>query len=90
MSVITTLFGRQESTSREVAKNRLQLVLLHDRVDLSPGLMRQMKDDLVDVISKYVEIDVDGVEVSLSQNRRESCLTASIPVVGSRQKKRNR
>ena len=70
MSVFTRLFRRKEPTSREVAKERLQLVLIHDRVKLSPDVLQRMKDELVSAISKYVQIDRDGIEISLTQNKR--------------------
>jgi cell division topological specificity factor len=81
---LSRLFGRQKSTSREIAKNRLQLVLIQDRVNMSPQLLQTLKDELIAVISKYVEIDVDGTEITFTRNKRQSRLTADIPVVGAR------
>ena len=82
MRFLDRLFGRHEPTSREVAKDRLQLVLVHDRINISPAMLDTMKDEMIKVISKYVEIDPDGVEVTFSQSKRQSRLTADIPVVG--------
>lgn len=84
MSFFDRLLGRTESNSSQVAKNRLQLVLVHDRVDLSPGKMDQLKDDLIEVISKYVEIDQHGIDIALTNSNRQSRLTAQIPVVNVR------
>ena len=75
------LFGREPS-SAEQAKERLKLVLVHDRINISPAMLDTMKDEMIKVISKYVEIDPDGVEVTFSQSKRQSRLTADIPVVG--------
>lgn len=86
MSWLNTLFGRREPTSREVAKNRLQLVLVQDRVNMSPHLLQTLKDELISVISKYVEIDAQNMEVTFTQNKRQSRLTADIPVIGPRDK----
>jgi cell division topological specificity factor len=86
MNVFQRLFGRQEPTSRDIAKDRLQLVLVQDRVNLSPEKMNQLKDELIQVISKYVEIEKEGIEISLTQNGRRSRLTADIPVRGARLK----
>ena len=61
MNLLNQLFGGQRPTSREIAKSRLQLVLVHDRVDLSPQKMQLLKDELINTISKYVEIDVEGM-----------------------------
>lgn len=82
MRFLDRLFGRHEPTSRQVAKDRLQLVLVHDRISISPAMLDTMKDEMIKVISKYVEIDPDGVEVTFSQSKRQSRLTADIPVVG--------
>ena len=87
MKLLYRLFGRKEPNSREVARNRLKVILVHDRVNLSPGKMEQLKDDLVEVISKYVEIDQDGIDIALTASNRQSRLTAEFPVIGlSRQK----
>jgi cell division topological specificity factor len=82
MGFISRLFGSREPTSRDIARERLQLVLVQDRVKISPTLLEQMKDELITVISRYVEIDADGVEVILTQGRRETRLVANIPVAG--------
>lgn len=85
MNFFSRLFGKNE-TSSSVAKNRLQLVLVHDRVNLSPGKMDDLKDELIQVISKYVEIDQDGIDISLSQDQNQSRLTAHIPLLSPRQR----
>jgi cell division topological specificity factor len=84
MSWLNALFGRREPTSREIAKNRLQLVLVQDRVNMSPHLLQTLKDELISVISKYVEIDEENMEVTFTQSKRQSRLTADIPVIGAR------
>ena len=84
MGFLNRLWGRGEPTSRDIAKERLQLVLVHDRIKISPVLLDKMKDELITVISRYVEIDAEGVEVTFTQSKRESRLIADIPVVGPR------
>jgi cell division topological specificity factor len=84
MSWLNALFGRREPTSREIAKNRLQLVLVQDRVNMSPHLLQTLKDELISVISEYVEIDEENMEVTFTQSKRQSRLTADIPVIGAR------
>lgn len=76
------LFGRREPTSREIAKERLQLVLVQDRIKISPATLEKMKDEMITVISRYVEIEADSVQVTFTQGRRESRLVADIPVLG--------
>jgi cell division topological specificity factor len=87
MNWLSNLFGRQEPTSREIAKNRLQLVLVQDRMNMSPQLLQTLKDELIAVISKYVDIDVENMEVTFTQNKRQNRLTADIPVIGARSKR---
>jgi len=82
MGFLDRLLRPQQPASRDVAKERLQLVLVHDRIKISPGMMDRMKDELITVISRYVEIDADGVQVTFTQGKRESRLTADIPVIG--------
>lgn len=82
MGFLDSLFRRDRRTSREVAKERLQLVLVHDRIKISPAVLDKMKDEMISVISRYVEIEPDAVEVTFTQSRRESRLVADIPVVG--------
>jgi cell division topological specificity factor len=86
MGFLDRIFGQREPTSRDIAKERLQLVLVHDRINISPGLLDKMKDELITVISRYVEIEADGVEVTFTQSKRESRLVADIPVVGPAQR----
>lgn len=82
MGFLERLMGGRAPSSRQVAKERLQLVLVQDRIKLSPAMLERMKDELITVISRYVEIDADGVEVTFTQGKRESRLVADIPVVG--------
>ncbi len=82
MGFLDRIFGRRQPTSRQIAKERLQLVLVHDRVKISPAMLDKMKDELIAVISRYVEIEPEGVEVNLTQSRRESRLVANIPLTG--------
>ena len=83
MSLFQRLFGGGQSTGK-LAKDRLQFVLVQDRVKLTPDQMDQLKDDLIQVISKYVEIEREGIEITLNRSGRHSLLTADIPVVGAR------
>ena len=84
MNFIKRWFGAAQPSSRQVAKQRLQLVLVHDRNQISPGLLEVIKDEIIAVISKHVEIDTDGVQVSFTQAERESRLVADIPLVNGR------
>ena len=72
------LFGSKKSASS--AKERLQLVLIHDRTDLSPGELEKLKDELIDTISKHIDIDPTLVNISITQDGRAQRLVADIPL----------
>jgi len=81
MRVLERLLGhRDRYSSGEVAKERLRLVLAHDRADISPKLLATLKDEIVAVISRHVAIDADSVQVNISQSARETRLVADIPL----------
>ena len=79
MSWLDRLFGKKE-TSSSVAKQRLQMVLIHDRSEISPGLVEQIKDEIIEVIAKRLAVDSEKVVVNLTQAGRESRLVAEIPL----------
>jgi cell division topological specificity factor len=79
MSFFDRVLGRNRKSAND-AKERLKLVLIHDRTDLTPGKLDSMKDELIAVISRYVDIDPNGVNIQMEQNRREQRLIADIPL----------
>jgi cell division topological specificity factor len=80
------LFGREPS-SAEQAKERLKLVLVHDRTDISPGTLDLLKDELIATISRYIEIDPAAVKIEMSQDGREQRLIADIPLRPARRRR---
>jgi len=79
MNWLDRIMGKKESSS-EVAKNRLKMVLTHDRANISPGLIELIKDDIIKVIAQHLAIDPDTVEVNLTQTSSERRLVAEIPL----------
>ena len=76
-------FFNKEEKSKDVAKDRLKLVLIHDRAMLSSGMLEQMRDDIIAVISKYVEIDKESLNIDIAENpdnTRRTTLVANIPL----------
>ena len=71
---------RGKPSSREVAKGRLHLVLAHDRVGLEGGKLQEMRREIADVISRYVPIDLDAVEIQIETKSRETELKVSSPL----------
>lgn len=69
------------SSSSATAKERLRLVLMTDHLSLAPELIEQLKRDLVDVISRYVEVDRDRIDVNFEQQDRSLAMLANIPIL---------
>ncbi len=76
---IQRLLGR-EKPSGALARERLQLVLAHDRSDLNPALLEQMRREILEVVQKYVEIDLESGDVSLETGDRVTALVANLPI----------
>ena len=85
---IDKLLGRQTS-SASTAKQRLQLVLAHDRSDLNPELLAQMRREILEVVARYVEIDIEEGDVSLETEDRMTALAANLPIRRSIQQPSN-
>jgi cell division topological specificity factor len=79
LDFINRLIGRQKP-SASMAKERLQLVLAHDRSDLNPELLDQMRREILEVVQKYVEIDLESGDVSLETEDRVTALVANLPI----------
>ena len=77
--ILNKLLRRQEA-SANTARERLQLVLAHDRTDLSPELLDQMRKEILEVVAKYVEIDLEDGAVSLETEDRMTALVANLPI----------
>jgi cell division topological specificity factor len=80
------LLGR-EAKSAAQAKERMKLVLIHDRTDLSPAAMDRLKDELIAVISRHIEIDPEAVRIDMAQEGREQRLIADIPLKPTRRQR---
>jgi len=81
MDLFSRMLGSRESSSKNIAKERLRLVLVHDRSNISPQLLESLKEDMVDVITNYMEIDRNNMEVNLSSDDNSVTLVANIPVI---------
>ena len=72
---------QETESAKETACNRLRVVLMQDRTNLTPELMERMRKELVELLSKYVEMDKDALELNLEQDGDQVALMLSIPVI---------
>ena len=76
----------KKKNSGDVAKDRLKLLLVSDRANCSPDIMESIKNDIINVISKYMDIDVEGLDIQITQTESETsngtvpALYANIPI----------
>jgi cell division topological specificity factor len=82
-SVIDRLSGRKRKSAYK-AKERLQLVLIHDRTNLPSNVLETMKDEIIEVISRHIEIQPDDVDIKINKDGRQQRLVADIPILGPR------
>lgn len=81
MDFLKKLFGSNNETSGQRAKDRLRIVLIHDRTDISPQLLDNLRDEIVHVLVKYMEIDEKKIEIDLDRDDKAVALVANIPVL---------
>ncbi|NLT19466.1 MAG: cell division topological specificity factor MinE [Syntrophomonadaceae bacterium] len=84
LDIIARILNREAGGSREIAKERLRLVLVHDRSSSSPELLNALKEDLIKVIRDYLEIDEEALLVNFENESDSVALIANIPVKGFR------
>ena len=83
---ILKLFKKEES-SKNLAKERLKLVLIHDKANVSPQLLEMVKGEIIKVIKQYMEIDEDSLDIQLTKTKSDAgdrivpALVANIPIL---------
>lgn len=80
LEIITRLFGKDSICSKDIAKERLRLVLVHDRTAVSPELLNLLKEDLIKVLQQYMDIDMDSLLVNIENEANSVALVANIPI----------
>ena len=88
LGIITNLFKKENS--KDDAKNRLKLVLIQDRAMLPSGVLENMKDDILKVLSKYVEIEKSKLNIEIcpyDEDPRKIALVANIPILKASRRK---
>jgi cell division topological specificity factor len=79
--IVNTINSWTGSTpTRHEAKNRLQLVLAQDRAGINPELVEKMRQEILEVVSRYIDIDLDATEFSIQTSDRKTSLSANLPI----------
>lgn len=81
------IFGKNRKSANQ-AKERLQLVLIHDRINLTNSALEDLKDELIEVISRHIDIDPSAVNIEMNQEGRQQRLIADIPIKGPKRRGR--
>ncbi len=87
LSKIKQMFRSEKSGN--VAKNRLKVIIMQDRTNFTPVMMEHLKNDLMEVFNKYLEIEESGLEFNLDKENEEVGLSISIPIRKVRNQRRN-
>ncbi|MGM0437164.1 MAG: cell division topological specificity factor MinE [Bacillota bacterium] len=76
-------FKNEENKSKDIAKERLQFVLVHDRINLSPEEMKNLREEMLEVLKKYVDVDDQNVKMELDKKEDIMALVANFPINNS-------
>jgi cell division topological specificity factor len=72
--------GLGERNSRQEVKNRLKLILAHDRAAIAPEMLEAMRREILEVVSRYVDLDAEEMELTLDSSDRLTVLVANLPI----------
>ncbi len=76
--------GNKQATSGQQVKQRLKFILAHDRAAISPQMFEMMRKEIMDVVSKYVELDREALDIRLESDNRMTVVVANLPIVALR------
>lgn len=81
MGFLARILGQGKPTSSTMARQRLESVVGNDRVGVSGGQMLALQEDMVGAVARYLEVDREGVQVSLERDSKSAFLVARFPVM---------
>lgn len=81
------IFGSEKETSKDIAKKRLQFALVYDKLEISDELLECLQQDIINVISKYFEIDKDSLKLDIERQDKLSALVLNTPILSAKRKK---
>ena len=81
---ISKLFGKQGS--KEAAKKRLKFALVYDKLEISDDLLNDLQRDVVEVISRYFEIDTTGIKLDIKRSDDLSALVFNTPILSAKRR----
>ena len=73
----------EENCSKDIAKERLQFILVHDRINLSPEEMKALREEMLEVLTKYIEVDDQNVKMEIEKKEDIMALIANFPINNS-------
>ena len=79
--IISRIFGKDSVSSKEIASERLRLVLVHDRASMSTDIIEMLKEELIRVIQNYMDIDTENLCVNIENEENSVALVANIPII---------
>ncbi len=89
---LSKIFGRRKVLSKDLAKDRLKLVLVHDRANSDTELLEEIKDEIMKVLEKYMDVSDSGLDIQITTAQSEDgasvvpALTANIPIKAMKRK----
>jgi len=81
LEFLRKLLGIRSKSSAKEAKGRLISVLIHDRTDISPQLLENLRREMITLLKKYMDIDESNIEIKLNHGTRDVALVANVPVL---------
>jgi cell division topological specificity factor len=80
MGVFEFMVGRKKPTPGQMAKERLKVVLVHDRLKLNPELLELIRSELLTVLSRRLEVDEEQMQITLAREGGWDKLLANVPI----------